>query len=90
MHAVVLEHDAQVLRSRLELTTALNADPAVHVSVLHEELDTLRDRAREGYHIGLDAVGCLSRKVETRDQALREMRDENEGLRAHAARSTEW
>ncbi|OWZ04068.1 hypothetical protein PHMEG_00024098, partial [Phytophthora megakarya] len=47
-------------------------------------------RAREGYNIGLDAVDRLSREVERRDQTLRELRDENEGLRAHASRATEW
>ncbi|OWY97578.1 LOW QUALITY PROTEIN: hypothetical protein PHMEG_00031859 [Phytophthora megakarya] len=52
--ATALEHDAHVLRSRLELTTALNAGLTAHASVLHEELDALRDRAREGYNIGLD------------------------------------
>ncbi|OWY92745.1 hypothetical protein PHMEG_00038121 [Phytophthora megakarya] len=61
--ATALEHDAHVLRSRLELTSALNAGLAAHASVLHEELDTLLDRAREGYDIGLDAVDRLSREV---------------------------
>ncbi|OWZ09830.1 hypothetical protein PHMEG_00017407 [Phytophthora megakarya] len=79
--ATALEHDTHVLQSRLELTTALNAGWAAHASVLHEELDALRDRAREGYDIGLDAVDRLSREVETRDQTLRELRDENVGLR---------
>ncbi|OWZ09792.1 hypothetical protein PHMEG_00017448 [Phytophthora megakarya] len=73
-----------------QLTTTLNAGLAAHASVLHEELDVLWDRAREGYNIGLDAVDRLSRDVETRDQTLRELRDENVGLRAHAARATEW
>ncbi|OWY95689.1 hypothetical protein PHMEG_00034242 [Phytophthora megakarya] len=71
-----LEQDAHVLRSRLELTTALNTGLAAHASVLHEGLDVLRDRAREGYNIGLDAVERLSREVETRHQTLREFRDE--------------
>ncbi|OWY94478.1 hypothetical protein PHMEG_00035774 [Phytophthora megakarya] len=88
--ATALVHDTHVLRSRLELTSALNAGLAAHASVLHEELDALRDRAREGYHIGLDAVDRLSREVETRDQTLRELRDENEGLRTQASRATEW
>ncbi|OWY95685.1 hypothetical protein PHMEG_00034247, partial [Phytophthora megakarya] len=85
-----LEHDTHVLRSRLELTWALNAGLEAHASVLHEELDALRDRAREGYNIGLDAVDRLSREVETRDKTLRELQDENEGLRAHASGATEW
>ncbi|OWZ12053.1 hypothetical protein PHMEG_00014845 [Phytophthora megakarya] len=85
-----LEHDTHVLRSRLELMTALNAGLAAHASVLHEGLDVLRDRAREGYNIGLDAVDRLSREVETRDPTLRELRDENVELRARDSCVTEW
>ncbi|OWY98732.1 hypothetical protein PHMEG_00030434 [Phytophthora megakarya] len=34
--ALALEHEAQVLRSRLELSTALNAGLAAHASVLYD------------------------------------------------------
>ncbi|OWZ16580.1 hypothetical protein PHMEG_0009604 [Phytophthora megakarya] len=43
---LALEHEAQVLRSHLELSTALNADLAIHAIIRHDQLVALYDRAR--------------------------------------------
>ncbi|OWZ09720.1 hypothetical protein PHMEG_00017533 [Phytophthora megakarya] len=49
-----------------------------------------KNRAREGYDLGLQAVDRLSSKVETRDHIIREMRDDNQGLRDQAFRTNTW
>ncbi|OWY96222.1 hypothetical protein PHMEG_00033564, partial [Phytophthora megakarya] len=90
MDASVLEHEAQVLRSRLELSNALNAGLATHASVLHDQLIALRERAREGYDLGLQAVDRLSSEVEKRDHIIRELRDDNQGLRDQAFQANTW
>ncbi|OWZ01824.1 hypothetical protein PHMEG_00026721 [Phytophthora megakarya] len=79
--ASALEHKTQVLRSRLELSTALNAGLAAHASVLHDQLIALRERAREDYNLGIQALDRLSSEVETRDHIIRGLRDDNQGLR---------
>ncbi|OWY97865.1 hypothetical protein PHMEG_00031498, partial [Phytophthora megakarya] len=88
--ASALEHEAQVLRSRLELSTALNAGLATHASEIHDQLIALRERARKGYNLGLQAVDRLSSEVETRDHIIRELRDDNQGLRDQAFQANTW
>ncbi|OWY99408.1 hypothetical protein PHMEG_00029589, partial [Phytophthora megakarya] len=60
-----LEHEAQVLRSRLEF-------------------------AREGYNLGLQAGDRLSSEVETRDHIIRELRNDNQGIRDQAFQANTW
>ncbi|OWZ01583.1 hypothetical protein PHMEG_00026996 [Phytophthora megakarya] len=88
--ASALEHEAQVLRSRLELSNALNAGLATHAIVLHDQLIALRERAREGYNLGLQAGDCLSSEVETRDRIIRELRDDTQGIRDQAFQANTW
>ncbi|OWZ18040.1 LOW QUALITY PROTEIN: hypothetical protein PHMEG_0007925 [Phytophthora megakarya] len=81
--ASALDHEAQVLRSRLELSTALNSGLATHALSRCES-------AREGYNLGLQAVDRLSSEVESHDHIICELRDDNQGVRDQAFQADTW
>ncbi|KAG2506576.1 hypothetical protein JM18_009393 [Phytophthora kernoviae] len=85
--ANTLECENRVLRSRLELSTALNAGLAAHASILHDRSLSILSRAREGFDLGTATVSRLYDQLDRLRAEDTRLRDELATVRAQADRA---
>ncbi|RLN60827.1 hypothetical protein BBJ29_005884 [Phytophthora kernoviae] len=85
--ANALECENRVLRSRLELSTALSAGLAAHASILHDRNLGILSRAREGFDLGTATVSGLHDQLDRLRAEDVRLRDELATVRAQADRA---